>query len=149
MKNNIFQLIYISKFCSDNHNSPDKELSNIVEKSSINNKKLSITGMLFFRNNYFIQILEGDMDSVKDLYDKISKDKRHENIKTLQTIECSERIYQDWSMSHYHIIPQDESSLLLTYKWDNIILNHSNEYDVSYAKLKDFFLFFNSMKISL
>ena len=48
------------------------DIQQILEKSQINNAKKSISGMLYFDDNYFIQVLEGDRKLVSDLMFKIS-----------------------------------------------------------------------------
>jgi hypothetical protein len=53
------------------------ELDEILLKSRVNNASLGITGILLFNLGSFFQVLEGEKVTVETLYEKISKDKRH------------------------------------------------------------------------
>ncbi|MEO1442551.1 MAG: BLUF domain-containing protein, partial [Chloroflexota bacterium] len=46
------------------------ELEALMAKSSANNKPLGVTGMLLYRQGFFIQVLEGEEDVVMPLYEK-------------------------------------------------------------------------------
>lgn len=57
-----------------------------------------VTGMLVKNGNFFIQLLEGKERSVMKIYNEISHDRRHSNIKTLMTFQNSTRIFPAWYM---------------------------------------------------
>ena len=58
-------------------------------------------------NNEFIQFLEGDSKSVKDLYANIAKDKRHSNIVLLTEADAEERIFKTWTMAFHSVNTMD------------------------------------------
>ncbi len=60
------------------------------------NPELNITGALLHNNNFFLQILEGQKDILKDLYLKIRKDKRHSNILIILDQKIENRIFQNY-----------------------------------------------------
>ena len=59
----------------------DDVLADIVKRSKINNTEYDITGLLFYHNGRFIQVLEGDKDSLEGLMSILEKDDRHEKIR--------------------------------------------------------------------
>ena len=74
------------------------EIKEILEKSRVNNAELSITGMLFFDEKYFIQVLEGDRKAVSEMMLKISHDERHKDVVFVDISEISERKFGGWEM---------------------------------------------------
>jgi hypothetical protein len=71
---------------------------NILNKARDKNKQLNITGMLLYRQGYFIQALEGEQAAVEALYDTIKQDERHQNVLVVYKNEISGRSFPDWSM---------------------------------------------------
>ena len=63
-----------------------------------NNARLDVSGILLFADGTFLQVLEGDKETVHDLYDKISRDSRHQGTKILLERETPRRSFPDWSM---------------------------------------------------
>ena len=46
-----------------------------------------------------VQALEGDEETVRDLYRTIHRDPRHERVAVLETVEATERVFGKWSMA--------------------------------------------------
>lgn len=76
------------------------EIGLIVEAAKKNNARLNITGVLFFGNNYFLQILEGPRHHINILYNKIVKDERHTNMQVLELREIGSRCFPEWTMKY-------------------------------------------------
>jgi hypothetical protein len=74
------------------------DIEDILSKSRKNNAADNITGMLLYRNGYFIQALEGEEAPVQRLYEKIAQDERHGNVLTVSKERIKERQFADWSM---------------------------------------------------
>jgi len=74
------------------------EIGLIVEAAKKNNIRANITGVLFFGNNYFLQILEGPRNNLNILYNKIIRDERHTNMQVLELREIGSRYFHEWSM---------------------------------------------------
>ena len=71
-------------------------LLNIFRNS---NHEHNITGlMLYCGNNNIIQYLEGPNKSIERLYENISNDSRHKDVKTLLYQKIDERIISDWNL---------------------------------------------------
>jgi len=73
-------------------------LRELAESSAANNAEQEISGLLVLSGEAFLQVLEGPVDAVNDLYLKIAKDKRHGSLRLLVYEQISEGIFQDWSM---------------------------------------------------
>jgi hypothetical protein len=92
----LHQLVYISKATKI---FDSNSLFKILEAAKNNNSHQDITGSLLYDGGRFIQILEGEKDTITSLYEKISKDPRHSNVKILYLEEASIRLFPTWSMS--------------------------------------------------
>lgn len=91
----MFYLVYVSsavgQFSKD-------QLLELLELSRVNNTSLGITGMLLYKDGNFMQILEGERDTVLALNGKISRDPRHTGILALLKGEAAERQFPAWTM---------------------------------------------------
>ena len=88
------------------------DIQEILDKSQKNNAAKSISGMLYFDDNYFIQVLEGDRKLLSELMFKISKDERHTNIVIVNMTEISQRMFSKWSMMNAAGIKMDKETLM-------------------------------------
>lgn len=75
-----------------------EELHILLEKSRKSNTSLDITGVLFYVDDAFIQVLEGPNQVVQSLYETIQNDKRHYHCKIIEKQSIDTRFFQDWSM---------------------------------------------------
>lgn len=95
MKSKIYFLIYLSAavrtFSKD-------ELLEMLARFRQQNAEKNITGMLFYKDGYFQQFIEGSEEAVKSLYESICLDERHRGITTLIEGFEEERQFSDWSM---------------------------------------------------
>ena len=57
-----------------------------------------VTGMLFYGNGTFLQVIEGEATTVDELVGKIARDPRHEDIRILSRKAIEHREHPDWSM---------------------------------------------------
>lgn len=76
----------------------ESEIVELLEVSQANNAREGVTGMLLYNDGNFIQVIEGPDTAVLDLYDKISRDGRHQNIVLLGKDPITERQFPKWSM---------------------------------------------------
>lgn len=91
----MFYLIYIS---SATKNMDDEALISLLEQSRTKNLNLNVTGMLVYKDGSFMQMLEGDQQTVLDLYNTITVDNRHKGVITMMTGDIQERNFENWSM---------------------------------------------------
>jgi hypothetical protein len=90
-----FQLCYASTATQDFTRDELLELLTYARKS---NAEKGITGLLLFQGNHFLQVLEGEPNQVRKLFQSIAKDPRHRDIALLFEEFVSQRQYPDWSM---------------------------------------------------
>jgi hypothetical protein len=94
----VFRLIYRSHSrigASDRK----RELGDIFSVARSANKKAGVTGALLITDDQFVQTLEGPEPVVRDLYTKISKDRRHEHVELLESGDVSGRVFGRWAMA--------------------------------------------------
>ncbi|NND80619.1 MAG: BLUF domain-containing protein [Maribacter sp.] len=77
-----------------------EQIEEILKIARDFNSKNDISGCLVFSKGYFIQLLEGNKDTIKELMDHIERDKRHTDIDILSAGEAEERIFQTWDMAY-------------------------------------------------
>ena len=99
-----FRLVYVSSGILGLQSS---HLQDILSVSQRFNAENGITGMLLFLEGNFIQVLEGEQDSVENLAKRISGDKRHRDFQILQREMSSDFLFPDWSMGLKIIDPDD------------------------------------------
>lgn len=95
-------IMYVSEYAGSEQNI-SKDLADILETARDFNAKHDITGMLFCDENRFIQVLEGEYDTIHDLMAHISTDPRHSNIKVLLDHRIAQRELNDWNMTAFNI----------------------------------------------
>lgn len=88
-----------------------EDIISILRQSEANNPKYEITGCLVFNEGYFVQLLEGEKEIVKERFAIIEADKRHEMVEVLSEGQTSERMFEDWKMA-YIKLPDDPDSKL-------------------------------------
>ena len=93
-KNQIKHLIYTSKPI----NFDDFSISNILKSSQKNNKKDGITGALIFREDIFLQFLEGPENKVDKAFNNIASDKRHKDVLKLKEDITDRKLFASWAM---------------------------------------------------
>jgi len=91
------RLIYVSTITEK---FGDTSLEDILKIGRVNNTKKGITGMLYFKNKYFIQCLEGERSLINETYNKIRNDERHCNIVLLEYSQIEMREFKDWCMGY-------------------------------------------------
>jgi hypothetical protein len=89
------QLLYVSNTSSD---IAPADLDDILTASRRNNALIGISGLLLFIDGGFLQILEGEERAVRELYARITADRRHWNPRLMLDREIPQRAFPDWSM---------------------------------------------------
>ena len=93
---NLTQLIYVSAQTSKNS---AMDLIDIQEVASKNNKLNSVTGLLLYKEETFMQLIEGPSEEVRSLFKKIETDHRHKNIVKIIEEPIAKRSFKNWSMA--------------------------------------------------
>lgn len=91
----MIQMIYAS---GASHPFTPAELAKLLTNAREKNREAGITGMLVYENGAFLQVIEGEEDAVEALFDRISNDGRHGQIRMLLRSEITERSFPEWTM---------------------------------------------------
>lgn len=93
------QIIYCSKA---NANVGFEDIKNILEIAQEKNQEFSLSGMLLYNGNYFLQAIEGPNENIEELYKNILKDERHYDIEQIGLIDIEQRDFGKWAMGYYN-----------------------------------------------
>jgi hypothetical protein len=90
------QLLYVSS------KAPREEVSvgNILTASRRNNDAAGVTGLLYTDGQRFLQVLEGEAETVEVTFQRIRRDSRHHAVVVLSDRQIGEREFGAWSMAH-------------------------------------------------
>tara|TARA_R110002049_G_scaffold70894_2_gene182948 strand:+ start:1465 stop:1881 length:417 start_codon:yes stop_codon:yes gene_type:complete len=91
----LHQIIYTSQ-ASEQFNK--RNLLDLLHTSRGYNTIDNISGLLMHRNGYFLQIIEGEQDVVENLFQRLSNDTRHKNIKMILDRTVESRLFSNWAM---------------------------------------------------
>lgn len=86
-------------------------LGSIFSQARSKNAKLGVTGALLVWEDWFVQALEGDEAVVRDLYETIRADVRHERVTILEADPVPGRVFGRWSMAR--VTDDDEPDIPL------------------------------------
>ena len=90
------QLVYISQ---SQRKMSAEDLNAIHKTARENNGKIDVTGSLFYNGGWFLQVLEGPVSTLDELYQKIELDPRHKNSRVLYNEPAKFRTFPRWSMN--------------------------------------------------
>ncbi|AMR25707.1 hypothetical protein A0257_00465 [Hymenobacter psoromatis] len=76
----------------------EAELHTLLKNAHSFNVRQGVTGILLYSDSRFVQLLEGDEQSVRKLYDRIQQDPRHTQVVTVSEGPGPCRRFADWSM---------------------------------------------------
>jgi len=107
----LVRLLYASRAAAS---LDESVIDNILAQCRRNNPRLGITGILCHSGARFIQVLEGGRDQVCDLYNSLTRDPRHAQLRILRYEEIDERRFGGWTMGEVDI-ERVNPALLLKY----------------------------------
>jgi diguanylate cyclase (GGDEF)-like protein/PAS domain S-box-containing protein len=88
-------LIYVSQAVQPILDTP---LDALLKPARNANRATGITGCLLYQDGYFMQMLEGNRETVFALYEKIKGDPRHRDVSLVMEGPARHRVFMDWSM---------------------------------------------------
>lgn len=94
----VFRLIYNSHSRIAPERS-ESELGAIFTTARRNNRSRGVTGALVVTDDAFVQALEGDESVVRDLFDGISRDERHDHVTVVEAEVVPGRTFGRWAMA--------------------------------------------------
>lgn len=74
-------------------------LADIFREARSNNEVLGVTGALLITDHWFVQALEGAAAEVQGLYERISRDARHEHVTLIEADHVPARVFSRWAMA--------------------------------------------------
>ena len=105
----IEQLVYISR-SSQPLTSP-LDVADILEQASRNNPFLDLTGVLTWRGDTFVQLLEGPPEALDVMMARLLFDPRHSDIDILSRETVSERTFPEWALVFPMFTPRTGADL--------------------------------------
>ena len=108
MAQNLIHIVYVSfakKALSE------KQLQDLLKGIRKKNKEKGVTGLLLYNDGSFIQVIEGSEDTIKHLFEVITKDGRHNNIVKLLEEPIENRAFPDWYMGYRRLTKKQSTKL--------------------------------------
>lgn len=100
MPEDVYRILYCSRNSMQNElNVQLEEVRKILQSSRRNNAADEITGALLFNAGCFAQVLEGPISSVESTFERIQRDRRHEDVTVLEAGYVASREFPNWSMA--------------------------------------------------
>jgi Sensors of blue-light using FAD len=128
----LVRLLYASRCVDDS----EKTIESILNQSREHNPETGITGILCYSGTIFLQAIEGGRSAVSDLYNHISKDKRHKDVVLLHYEEIIERRFGGWTMGQVNMSKLN-TSILMKYSERAVLDPYSVSGSVSLALLEE------------
>ena len=94
------QIIYISSAPKELGGS---SLDSLLEEFRTRNKQKDITGILLYHYGSFIQVIEGETETIDDLFSKIQADQRHKRLICLSDEIIDYRDFSNWRMGYVNV----------------------------------------------
>lgn len=90
-------ILYVSRLAQAAHGPlVPRNLLNIYKHAKRNNQKYNITGLLSYKEGYYLQAIEGPDQNVDALFRNILRDKRHTDVLVLVDQSCEEVCFRTW-----------------------------------------------------
>lgn len=93
------RLIYTSTANLSDPIEGDADLRELAQEAATGNEQLGLTGMLTFVEGKFIQVLEGRLEQLEDVFERICCDFRHRDLQLIDLAPAKERKFSDWGMA--------------------------------------------------
>ncbi len=134
--NEIYRLIYISEA---HQKISYTDIDNILNVARIKNYELNITGILIYKDDMFVQLLEGPKSNVQNLLAKITNDPRHKNVRVIKEWDSNQpRAFEKWSMTFLDSDIKEKNHDFIQRLFNDAILTNSPTED-------QFQIFFSSL----
>ena len=97
----LFRVVYFSRNAlSAPPQEQIRQINDILSISQQHNQEAGVTGVMVFNNGVFGQVLEGPMEEVEEIFDRIQADERHHDVTILQAKSIEARSFAHWSMGY-------------------------------------------------
>ena len=99
------------------------DMPEMLKRARLHNGAASISGLLCFSRDRFLQCIEGEPEIVNALYARILKDPRHARVTLIDYREVSQRFFGQWSMGYLFELDR-EAALFQKYFSDGEFFPH-------------------------
>ena len=93
-----YRLIYFSRIRPETLADMDGAMRDILHASLRFNRRADVTGALLACGGYFLQALEGPRAGVEEIFGRIKRDRRHEEVQVVGAGPMPQRQFANWSM---------------------------------------------------
>ena len=104
----LFRIIYVSE-ATGSVGSGLMPLIDIIGVSEQNNRRDHLTSVLMRHEGRFLQVLEGARADLNRVMARVSKDRRHDNLRILSDQPISDRLFPNWAMARLETTPEAEA----------------------------------------
>jgi len=93
----LIRLMYCSKPAPSFQPGHIKEILHLARER---NQAACVTGALVFHRKWFLQVIEGSRGAVTELFLRIARDPRHEQVHLMECVDVHERHFGEWNMAY-------------------------------------------------
>lgn len=79
------------------------EIVRILDTSRRKNERDELSGMLLFTGAHFLQVIEGRRGALEALYERLTQDPRHHDLRVLDLRRIDARRFGDWRMGYLRL----------------------------------------------
>jgi Sensors of blue-light using FAD len=107
----LYRLFYRSRQTPEVAADLDFVVGQIIGTAIRRNREVGLTGLLLAVQGHFIQALEGNVDTVRPTYARISMDPRHHDLHIISQGLAERRLFGEWNMCARSLAPSDKAIL--------------------------------------
>jgi hypothetical protein len=78
----------------------EEDLKSMLVQARERNKEHLVTGLLLYFDGKFLQLIEGEKQTIQQLYHNITNDERHSSLVLLKDGDIDVRYFANWSMGY-------------------------------------------------
>jgi hypothetical protein len=105
------KLIHIVYVSFSRNQLSELELDLLLSEIRPKNLANGVTGLLLYNDEIFIQVIEGETNTIRTLYNRLQKDHRHTNIVKILEEKIDQRSFPEWSMGYQKLSKEDSKDL--------------------------------------
>jgi hypothetical protein len=137
----VYQLGYVS---TQTRPMSPADLLELLNRARASNQRADITGLLLHREDSFFQVIEGERTAVRELFERIRRDPRHQRVEILFEETCAQREFADWRMGFVEL---DGVDLRLLPGYSDFLSDHAEPQGVlrELTRSRRLMLMFRSM----
>ena len=95
------RLVQLAYYSRPSEGTTTDDVEAILQTARQRNAEKHLTGVLLFRHDLYLQVLEGDRTAVSELLGRIQGDDRHQGVVVAGMREVSARSFPNWSMGYF------------------------------------------------